>query len=135
MISTREGEDGTYTDIALAIRQSRADPGEDLRELFRRAAFNILATNLDDHLRNHAFLFDQGSGMLRLSPAYDMNHVPASERPRHLATWISEAGDEASLDHLVDACGSFGLESDEGRGIIRGIAEVRLAAHSNRPAS
>lgn len=44
-------------------------------EIFRRAAFNILAGNDDDHGRNHAFLMD-ADGQWSLAPAYDLN--PAS---------------------------------------------------------
>ncbi|MXX88708.1 MAG: type II toxin-antitoxin system HipA family toxin [Boseongicola sp. SB0677_bin_26] len=124
MTGAREGDDGTYTDIALAVRQFCAEPTRDAHELFRRAAFNVLATNLDDHLRNHAFLFDHVSGKWRLSPAYDMNPVPVTERPRHLTTWISEAGDEAALDNLLEVCRDFCLEPDMAREIVCDVADA-----------
>lgn len=124
MVGAREGDDGTYTDMALAIRRFSAEPIADAHELFRRAAFNVLATNLDDHLRNHAFLYDTSSQKWRLSPAYDMNPVPITEKPRHLTTWISENGDEAALDNLMEVCRDFQLKPDEARGVIREVAEV-----------
>lgn len=124
MIGAREGEDGTYTDMALAARRFSSEPTKDAHELFRRAAFNVLGTNLDDHLRNHAFLYDPGSQKWQLSPAYDMNPVPITEKPRHLTTWISEGGGEASLDNLMEVCRDFGLKPDDARGIVREVAEV-----------
>ena len=42
-------------------------------EQFRRMAFNIIARNQDDHVKNIAFLMDR-SGRWRLSPAFDVTY-------------------------------------------------------------
>jgi len=42
-----------------------------IEEQFRRMAFNVVARNQDDHVKNIAFLMD-GSGRWRLSPAFDL---------------------------------------------------------------
>ena len=42
-----------------------------VEELFRRAIFNVLARNQDDHVKNISFLMDR-SGQWTLSPAYDL---------------------------------------------------------------
>ena len=42
-------------------------------EQFRRLAFNIVARNQDDHVKNIAFLMDR-SGRWRLSPAFDVTY-------------------------------------------------------------
>ncbi|MFT3992338.1 MAG: type II toxin-antitoxin system HipA family toxin [Luteolibacter sp.] len=42
-----------------------------VEEVFRRAVFNIIAGNDDDHGRNHAFLMD-AAGTWSLAPAYDL---------------------------------------------------------------
>jgi serine/threonine-protein kinase HipA len=50
-------------------------------EMFRRALFNVLIDNGDDHARNHGFLFDGRAW--RCSPAYDLTHTkpsPTTER-------------------------------------------------------
>jgi serine/threonine-protein kinase HipA len=39
----------------------------------RRAIFNLLAVNRDDHGRNHAFLYDESTRTWTLAPAYDLN--------------------------------------------------------------
>lgn len=41
------------------------------QQLLRRVAFNVLASNNDDHTKNHAFLMDD-AGDWSLSPAYDL---------------------------------------------------------------
>jgi serine/threonine-protein kinase HipA len=42
-----------------------------LEQLYRRALFNIMARNQDDHVKNIAFLMDS-SGTWRLAPAFDL---------------------------------------------------------------
>ncbi len=46
---------------------------DSVEEQFRRMAFNIVARNQDDHVKNIAFLMDK-SGKWRLSPAFDMTY-------------------------------------------------------------
>lgn len=88
----------TYTEIVDALRVHGAAAREDIEELWRRIAFSILITNVDDHLRNHGFLHVE-QGKWRLSPAFDLNPFP--ERVRELKTWISEeTGPEASIAAL-----------------------------------
>ena len=61
-------------------------------ELYRRMVFNIMVTNDDDHLRNHAFLYDATSGGWRLSPLYDVVPRPMLATERYLAIGIGEQG-------------------------------------------
>lgn len=67
----------SYAAIADAIsaRGAAAYVERDRQELFMRMLFNILVTNNDDHLRNHAFAHDTHARGWRLSPLYDV--VPA----------------------------------------------------------
>ncbi len=99
----------------------------DLRELWRRLVFNVLASNTDDHLRNHGFLYG-GEGGWRLSPAYDVNPVPVEVRPRFLSTAIGEDPDDtsASLDLAFEVAPYFDMEEDEARAIAREIGDVTV---------
>jgi serine/threonine-protein kinase HipA len=56
-----------YTEIVDAIRVRGADAQKDVEELWRRIAFSILITNVDDHLMNHGFLHVE-HGLWRLAP-------------------------------------------------------------------
>lgn len=87
----------SYLEIADAIRQMSASPKEDLEALWRRIVFNVLISNVDDHLRNHAFLYFGMSGW-RLSPAYDLNPTPTDIKPRILSTAIDLIDPSSSLD-------------------------------------
>jgi serine/threonine-protein kinase HipA len=94
-----------YTDIVDAIRVHGAGVQADLEELWRRIAFSILITNVDDHLMNHGFLH-VGHGQWRLAPAFDLNPFP--DRVRELKTWISPTmGPEATIDSLMSVATYF----------------------------
>ncbi|MSP95859.1 MAG: type II toxin-antitoxin system HipA family toxin [Betaproteobacteria bacterium] len=111
--------DHTYTEIADALRQHGARPQTDIEELWRRMAFSILITNVDDHLRNHGFLhFD--SSQWRLSPAFDINPFP--ERRRELKTWIAQnTGPEATIAALMSVTAYFGIANPRAREILNAV--------------
>ena len=47
-------------------------PYREREEMFRRAVFNILTTNVDAHIRNFEFMMERGRSDWHLSPAYDL---------------------------------------------------------------
>ena len=105
-----------YTDIADALRRHGASPQKDIEELWRRIAFSILITNVDDHLLNHGFLH-VGRGQWRLAPAFDLNPFP--DRVRELKTWISpETGPEASIDALLSVAPYFRVKRPRAKAIL-----------------
>lgn len=109
----------TYTEIVEALRIHGAAPRADAEELWRRIAFSILITNVDDHLRNHGFLHADGE-QWRLAPAFDINPFP--DRRRELKTWISEeAGPDASIEALLDAAPYFQITSARAREILAAV--------------
>lgn len=75
----RESDSASYLDLAEAVETQGAagSVAEGLEQLFRRAVFNVLVGNRDDHLRNHGFL-RQPTGWT-LSPAFDVNPNPHKE--------------------------------------------------------
>ena len=124
-LGLNDGDDATYTDIAEIIRMYSSAPTEDLQELWRRIVFNVMIGNLDDHLRNHGFLYDRNDKW-RLSPVYDLNPVPIEEKARELTTWISEEGPDADLDQARRAAEYFALKDEQAEVII---GEVAAALH------
>jgi len=65
---------GAYSyEQALRVIRQLGLPMHAVEEQFRRMAFNIVARNQDDHVKNIAFLMDK-SGQWSLSPAFDMTH-------------------------------------------------------------
>lgn len=87
LLQASRHEDRSYTEIVDAIRSHGHAPTEDVRQLWRRLVFNLLITNVDDHLQNHGFLH-VGHGLWRLAPAFDINPFP--DKDRESKTWLSE---------------------------------------------
>ena len=118
--------DSSYAAIADAIGQYGVSGqiAADREELFARMVFNILVSNDDDHLRNHAFLFDAHSQGWRLSPLYDVVPKPqvAQERVLHLS--VGPQGRLARLDNAMAGAGRFGLLPPRAAAIIARIVSV-----------
>lgn len=124
----RDSPDSSYAAISDAIGLHGMSGGitPDRHELFARMVFNVLVSNDDDHLRNHAFLFDAEGGGWRLSPLYDVVPKPqvAQDRLLHLA--IGPHGRLARLDNALAGAGRFGLlPPDAARIIDRVVRAVR----------
>jgi serine/threonine-protein kinase HipA len=64
-----------YRDLFRLALRLHADASQ-LREIARRMIFNVMASNMDDHAKNHAFQLDEGSRLWSLTPAYDMTFSP-----------------------------------------------------------
>ena len=114
MLGADDHERRSYLELVDVLRRYGAAPKEDMRSLWRRIVFSILISNTDDHLRNHAFLYDGTEGW-RLAPAYDLNPVPVDIKPRVLATAIDLDAGDASLDLARSVAGYFGLDDGEAR--------------------
>ena len=121
----------SYLEIADSLRQHGAESKADLRQLWRRIVFNILISNTDDHLRNHAFLYEGDRGW-RLSPAYDLNPVPVEFKPRVLSTLITEDDGTASMELAFEVAAYFAVLPADARKIA---AEVTRAVKQWRKAA
>jgi serine/threonine-protein kinase HipA len=109
----------SYRDLAEAVRRFGSNPRRDLQELFRRIGFNILVGNDDDHLRNHAFLFD-GRGW-RLSPLYDVVPRPRTISNGRLILTVGDHGHEATLANALSSAAAFGLKRDEAAALLEDL--------------
>ncbi|MCP4092327.1 MAG: type II toxin-antitoxin system HipA family toxin [Planctomycetes bacterium] len=65
---------GAYSyEQAMLVMRELGLPMASIEQQFRRAVFNIVARNQDDHVKNIAFLMDKG-GQWALSPAFDVTY-------------------------------------------------------------
>jgi|SRR5208282_4496673 len=120
LLALPQDDPGAYTLLADGIRQFGNDVPGDLRELWRRLVFSFLASNYDDHLRNHGFLMCE-PGRWSLSPAYDINPVPEVDRVRMNKTAISEDQGEPTIAGALEAGERFGLKSAEAKRILKEV--------------
>lgn len=122
MLERKDGETGSYLEIADVVKRFSSTATQDLNELWRRIAFSILISNFDDHLRNHGFLRTSTAGW-SLSPAFDLNPDPRP-RPRELWTAIDFDNHDADPDLLMSVAPEFRLTNEGARGIL---GEVSVA--------
>jgi len=136
MLEATDGDVGSYLDIAAVLEEISPQATEDLRELWRRIAFNVLISNTDDHLRNHGFLHVH-VGSWTLSPAFDLNPNPAPG-PKQLSTMIDGYETAARIDTLVTVAALFRLtEGDTASALADVLAATsrwqRVAANHALP--
>jgi serine/threonine-protein kinase HipA len=121
MLGAKDGEAGSYPEMVDALARLGAQATKDAHALYRRVAFNVLVSNVDDHLRNHGFL-RLGNAGWTLSPAYDLNPVPTDLKARVLTTRIDPTEGTCSLDLLEAAAGYFALSLAKARTILKEVA-------------
>lgn len=121
MMGLKDGDRGSYPELVDVLTQHGAQAAADAKELYRRMVFNVLISNVDDHLRNHGFLW-QGRGGWTLSPVYDLNPTPADVRQRILTTNISLDEATCDLDLVKSVAGYFGLNARQAKSIIKEVA-------------
>lgn len=121
MTGSKDGETGSYPEIVDALTQHGAQAKADAHALYRRVAFNVLISNVDDHLRNHGFLWLGRTGW-SLSPIYDLNPTPTDLKARVLTTNIDLDEGTCSIDLLEEAAEYFGLGLSPARQIIKEVA-------------
>ena len=120
LLQTKDGERASYPEIVDELAEHGANTKSDSAELFRRMVFNILVSNVDDHLRNHGFLWTGAKGWV-LSPAYDLNPTPTDLEQRILSTNISLDEGTCSIDLALSQAELFGLRLNESRSIVRQV--------------
>ena len=123
MIGARDGERGSYPELVDALAEHGAQGKTDAQALYRRVVFNVLISNVDDHLRNHGFLWLGRAGW-SLSPAYDLNPVPPDLKERVLTTNIDLDEGTCSIDLLEAASAYYALSLVQARGIIKEVARA-----------
>ena len=101
-----------YLDIVDFIIQNCTNVEDNLKELYRRVAFNICIGNTDDHFRNHGFLLTVKGWTL--SPAYDMN--PTLNEYQSLL--INSYTNKSDLKELLDSCEEYMIPEDTAGQII-----------------
>lgn len=119
-LGAKDHEDHSYLELVDAIRQMGEEPEQDCRQLWRRMVFNVLISNTDDHLRNHAFL--RGERGWRLSPAYDVNPTPADISGGVHVLALNEVDRAGSLEIAMSVAEYFGLKLFEARAIAGEVA-------------
>lgn len=102
----------------MALTQRLAGAG-DLEQMLKRAYFNFVIDNRDDHAKNFSFLMD-GKGRWRLSPAYDL--VPNLGGSEHM-TALSGVGKSPARSLFVRLGEDFGLSHRKAQAALAAVDE------------
>lgn len=100
--------------------------GQDaLDQQFRRALFNIVARNQDDHVKNIAFLMDR-TGQWQLAPAFDVSWAfnPSGAWTAQHQMSLAGKRDAFTLDDLVGGGKAAGVSK---RSVVQMLGEVTQA--------
>ncbi len=133
MISAKDNEVHSYLELADKIRSHGAFPKKDMHELWKRIVVTVLISNIDDHMRNHGFLYYGREGWI-LSPAYDLNPTPTDLAPRILSSAIDIDDQTASIELAFEVADYFDVSPARAKDYVRviaaAIAEWRSVAQS-----
>lgn len=112
--------DGTsYLDIAGFIKAHGTNQKADLLELWNRIVFNMAVSNMDDHLRNHAFILSKNGWVL--SPLYDVNPVPYGDE---LSLLVDDEDNSISMDLAIHTAQRFGISEEEAKKIAEEMMSI-----------
>lgn len=67
-------ENSSYENV-FKVALGLGVPHKDVQQLFRRMVFNIIFRNVDDHLKNHCFIYNKSTNSWLLGPAYDLTYA------------------------------------------------------------
>lgn len=95
-----------------------------LEEAYRRAVFNIMARNQDDHVKNLSFLMDK-NGRWSLSPAYDLTYAHGAGYTRVHQMSLGGRQDNFTPEQLERVAREFGLKH-VGAHVIEQVHEALL---------
>lgn len=106
-----------YRTILAATFTLTADRHQAL-EAFRRAAFNVLASNRDDHARNFAYLMDE-RGEWTMSPAFDL--TPSQGPGGYHTTSVMGEALQPTRAHLLALAKSASLKASTAEAALQKI--------------
>ena len=114
----------SYEQSIQVIRQLGL-PRSDLEQQVRRAYFNVMGRNCDDHVKNIAFLMNR-SGRWRISPAFDISFAwnPSGEWTSRHQMSINGKRDDFSKEDLLALAGTAGIKKNKA---VELLEQVRTA--------
>lgn len=109
---------GTLLRVARRLTRSEAE----VKKAFRRAVFNVLASNRDDHGKNHGFLYRDREWVL--APAFDLTFSSREQLPERGMAVLGERR-EIDLARLRALAESEDLDRAEADAIIDEVRKAR----------
>ncbi len=92
-------------------------PHAQMEELFKRMVFNLTFGNVDDHLKNHSFIYNKLDYTWQLAPAYDLTYALnplLNFRNTKRALSVNGKRSGITLNDLLKLADDFTIKNPEG---------------------
>lgn len=122
--------------LALDLKE----PYNEIQELYKRMVFNLVFANIDDHLKNHSFIYEKNSDKWNLAPAYDITYplnVDLNYHKVSRALSINNKRDKIKLKDLLALAEEYSIKNPKGiiEKVQKQISEwPRISEELNIPA-
>lgn len=106
-----------------------------IEELYKRMIFNIIFRNTDDHLKNHAFIYNRTKDNWSLSPAYDLTYAlnPLIDfKTANRALSVNNKRHNIQLKDVLSIAESFTIKNP--KGIIKEVQHAIPTLEKNMQA-
>lgn len=98
---------------------------EDIEQIYKRMAFNVIGVNCDDHVKNFSFLMER-NGQWKLAPAYDMTFAYKKGNKwlsKHQMS-INNKSENITIEDMIECGKNMELSERKSRQIIEKTIEV-----------
>jgi serine/threonine-protein kinase HipA len=120
----KKPEDSSYENL-FKLSLGLKVPQKDINELYKRMIFNLVFSNIDDHLKNHSFIYNKLTDSWNLAPAYDLTY-PLDALKNYIrvsrALSINDKRTEIQLKDLLKIADDFSIKNP--KGIIHEVQET-----------
>lgn len=120
----KKAEVSTYDNLfKLAIDLKL--PHKDIQQLYKRMVFNYVFANIDDHLKNFSFIYDEKNDKWNLAPAYDLTYpLDALMNYTRVTRAMAINGKRVDLliDDFLELANRYSIKN--AKGIINEVVEV-----------
>src|SRR5690606_37657932 len=109
-------ENSSYENI-FKVALGLEVPHKDLQQLFKRMVFNVIFRNVDDHLKNHSFIYNKHSDSWNLGPAYALTYAlnPLfTFKTTSRALSINGRRTDITLKDVLNIAEEFAIKNPEG---------------------
>jgi serine/threonine-protein kinase HipA len=100
-------------------------PYKDIQALFKRMVFNLVFANIDDHLKNHSFIYNKENDSWNLAPAYDLTYplnINFNYNNISRALSINNKRTDISLKDIMTIAETYTVKNP--KGIIKEVQNV-----------
>lgn len=107
--------------LALDLKVSYRD----IQELFKRMVFNLVFANIDDHLKNHSFMYNKETDSWNLAPAYDLTYplnVNFNYSNISRALSINNKREDITLEDIMTIAETYAVKNP--KGIIENVQNI-----------